>query len=173
MCNSLSSYKTVLDARQTILLSRRFNMGRRRHVHLEMWRWSTQSGGEEHGQNSHTEYGPCASRNGCDEAATGANRNASRRTFEWIIQRIKVSRYHLLTWVQTPAAPPPSQSIRSWAKLTPPLRRPFRRNIMMFVIVRRECIVREKGQQRPARRRRRQQPTAEQLCVENCNCDLA
>lgn len=51
MCNSLSSYKTVLDARQTILLSRRFNMGRRRHVHLEMWRWSTQSGGEEHGQN--------------------------------------------------------------------------------------------------------------------------
>lgn len=82
MCNSLSSYKTVLDARQTILLSRRFNMGRRRHVHLEMWRWSTQSGGEEHGQNSHTEYGPCASRNGCDEAATGANRNASRRTFE-------------------------------------------------------------------------------------------
>lgn len=104
MCNSLSSYKTVLDARQTILLSRRFNMGRRRHVHLEMWRWSTQSGGEEHGQNSHTEYGPCASRNGCDEAATGANRNASRRTFEWIIQRIKVSRYHLLTWVQTPAA---------------------------------------------------------------------
>lgn len=135
--------------------------------------------------SSHTEYGPCASRNGCDEAATGANRNASRRTFRVNYtenQGFSIPPTNLSSdtrcgiaplYCMPPSAPPPSQSIRSWAKLTPPLRRPFRRNIMMFVIVRRECIVREKGQQRPARRRRRQQPTAEQLCVENCNCDLA